>query len=46
MNVDSKAQFIVCNFSDNFLLMQKITGLVPECLPCNLPYGQYFLNHA
>ena len=31
----SKARFIVRNFSDNFLLKQKITGLASDCLPTN-----------
>ena len=31
----SKARFIVRNFSDNFLRKQKITGLAPDCLTTN-----------
>ena len=31
----TKARFIVRNFSDNFLLTQKITGLAPDCLTTN-----------
>ena len=33
--VGSKARFIVRNFSDNFLLTQKSTGLAPDCLTTN-----------
>ena len=34
-NSKTKARFIVRNFSDNFLLTQKITGLAPDCLTTN-----------